>query len=228
MYFDPLYLIMIGPAMLFALWAQMKVKWAFTHYQRVGSSSGLTGAEAAGYMLRANGLTNVRIERVSGFMSDHYDPREKMLRLSPAVHDGRSVASLGVACHEAGHALQDAKGYAPLQLRNAAVPTANIGSWLSWPLIIGGFALKLYGLALLGVVFFAAVVVFQIITLPVEFDASSRAKKSLLQLNMVAPGAEAQGVATVLNAAAMTYVAATMTAVMQLIYFAMIVLGNRR
>lgn len=228
MFISPLYLILVGPAMLFALWAQMKVKWAFSHYQRVGSASGLTGAEAAGYMLRANGLTNVRIERVSGFMSDHYDPREKMLRLSPEVYDGRSVASLGVACHEAGHALQDAKGYGPLQLRNMAVPTANLGSWLSWPLIMIGFIFHMYNLALLGVAFFAVVVVFQIITLPVEFDASKRAKQSLLQLNMVAPGAEAQGVATVLNAAAMTYVAATMAAVMQLIYFAMIVLGNRR
>jgi len=229
LYFDPMYLILVGPTILLALWAQMKVKSSFSQFSRVGSSSGLTGAEAAGYMLRSNGLTDVRVERVQGFLSDHYDPREKVLRLSPPVYDGRSVASLGVACHEAGHALQDATGYAPLKLRTAAVPTASIGSWLAWPLIILGLFIKAFsGLALVGVILFAAVVVFQIITLPVEFDASKRAKRSLLQLNMVAPGREQQGVASVLNAAAMTYVAATATAVMQLLYFAMIILGSRR
>ncbi len=226
--FSPLYLVLVGPTILFALWAQLKVKSAFAQYSRVASSSGLSGAEAANYMLRANGLGAVRVERVEGFLSDHYDPREKVLRLSPNVYQGNSVASLGVACHEAGHALQDARGYAPLKLRNMAVPTASIGSWLAWPLIFIGLLLRSFDLALVGVVLFAVVVVFQLITLPVEFDASSRAKKALLQLNMVNPGPESKGVSAVLNAAAMTYLAATVTAVAQLLYFLLIIMGSRR
>lgn len=226
--FDPLYWLLIGPTMLFALWAQMSVKSSFARYSRVAGSSGLTGAQAAGYMLRASGLHSVGIERATGFLSDHYDPSKKVLRLSPDVHDGRSVAALGVACHEAGHALQDAAGYAPLKFRTAIVPTASIGSWLAFPLIILGVILNSLNLAAVGVVLFSAVVVFQIITLPVEFNASNRAKQALLQLNMISPGAEAKGVGAVLNAAAMTYVAATVAALAQLLYFVLILMGNRR
>jgi len=227
MIFDPLYLLLVGPTILFALWAQLKVKSAFARNSQIAASCGLTGAEAAGYMLRANGLANVRIERVDGFLSDHYDPSKKVLRLSPNVHDGRSLAALGVACHEAGHALQDAKHYAPLAMRTAIVPTAGIGSWLAFPRILIGLILGSFKLAMIGVVLFGLVVVFQIITLPVEFNASKRAKAALGQLNMILPGRESAGVAAVLDAAAMTYVAATVSAVAQLLYFLMLASRSR-
>ncbi len=228
MIFDPLYLILVGPTLLFALWAQMKVKSSFAQWSRVPAACGLTGAEAAGYMLRAAGLHSVRIERVRGFLSDHYDPSKKVLRLSPEVHDGHSVAALGVACHEAGHALQDAQGYFMLRLRTAVVPTASVGSWLAFPLIFIGLILNMTGLALIGVIFFASVVVFQLVTLPVEFNASARARQALGELRMITPGREAAGVASTLDAAALTYVAATVTALAQLFYFLMLVFGSRR
>ena len=228
-FFDPMYLIIVGPAMLLALWAQMKVKGAFGKWSQVAASSRLTGAQAAQRMLQRAGLADVGIERAKGFLSDHYDPRVRKLRLSPSVYDGQSVAAMGIACHEAGHALQHAQGYAPLQMRTAIVPVASIGSWLSWPLIIIG-GLMSTKLALAGVILFGAVVVFQLITLPVEFDASSRAKKQLTSLGILQSQTEAGGVSAVLNAAAMTYVAATVTALAQLLYFAMRLglLGGRR
>ena len=222
------YLVFFIPPLLFSLWAQAKVKGSFKKYSKVGISSGMTGAEAAYQMLQANGLRNVGIERAQGFLSDHYDPRKKVLRLSPDVHDGRSVAAVGVACHEAGHALQDAANYLPLQIRSLAVPAASFGNWLAMPLIMLGLFFQMTGLSMLGLIAFAAIVAFQIITLPVEFDASSRAKKALLQMGIVAPGQEAAGVSKTLNAAALTYVAATVAAISQLLYYAMLVLGNRR
>ncbi|MCL5271301.1 MAG: zinc metallopeptidase [bacterium] len=228
-YFDIRYLIIVGPAILLAIIASAKVKAAFARYSRVPAASGFPGAEAAAQMLRSAGLPGVSIERVSGFLSDHYDPSKKVLRLSPEVYDARSLASVGVACHEAGHALQDARHYAPLVLRNAIVPTASIGSNLAFVLIlIGLFIQAFHGLALIGLALFGTVVVFQIINLPVEFNASSRAKGMLVDLGIVQPGAEAAGVASVLNAAAMTYVAATLTAILQMLYFAMLVLGGGR
>lgn len=219
--FDPLYLIIVGPAMLLAVWAQFKVKRAFSKYSKVGVSSRVSGAQAAATMLREAGLHDVGIEEVRGFLSDHYDPRKKVLRLSPQVYRGTSVAAVGVACHEAGHAVQHAARYAPLALRNAIVPVASIGSWLAWPMIFGGMILNMAGLAQLGVLLFAGLVVFQIITLPVEFDASRRAKERLAGLGIVGTSGESRGVAAVLNAAAMTYVAATIAALAQLLYFAL-------
>jgi len=219
--FDPLYLIIVGPAMLLALWAQFQVKHAFSKYSRVGVSSRVSGAQAAATMLREAGLHDVGIEEARGFLSDHYDPRKRVLRLSPEVYRGTSVASVGVACHEAGHAVQHAAHYAPLALRNAVVPVASIGSWLAWPMIFGGMILGLAGLAKLGVLLFAGLVVFQLITLPVEFDASRRAKDRLAGLGIVGSSGESKGVAAVLNAAAMTYVAATIAALAQLLYFAL-------
>ena len=222
MYFDPLYLILIAPTMLLAMWAQMKVKGNFDKWSKVRASSGMTGAQAAQRMLQAAGLgSSVQVEAVQGFLSDHYDPRKTVLRLSPGVYQSNSVAAMGIACHEAGHAVQDAKGYAPLAIRNAIVPVARIGSWLSWPMIFGGMLLQMQGLALAGVIAFSALVVFQLITLPVEFDASNRAKAQLRSLGILHSEQETKGVNAVLDAAAMTYVAATVTAVVQLLYFAL-------
>ncbi len=232
-FMDIRYIIIVGPAMLIALLAQVMVKTAFSKYSRVPVSSGMSGSQAAREMLDRSGLFDVQIERVSGFLSDHYDPAARILRLSPDVHDGRSLASVGVACHEAGHALQHAREYAPLALRNHIVPLASIGSHLSWGMIGIGFLLMWLGLvvggkvvAMLGVWLFGAVVVFQLITLPVEFNASSRAKKQLKEMGIVRSPEEEAGVASVLNAAAATYIAATVTALAQLLYFLMLINGR--
>jgi len=221
LFFDPVYFLIVGPTMLLALWAQMRVKSSYGKWSRYAASSGMTGAQAAEHMLRNAGLRDVRVEQVQGFLSDHYDPRARKLRLSPGVYGSNSVAAMGIACHEAGHALQHANGYAPLALRNAIVPAAQIGSWLAWPMILFGMLLQMQNLALLGVIAFSLLVVFQIITLPVEFDASSRAKKQLKTLGILHSEQESKGVAAVLDAAAMTYVAATIGALAQLLYFAL-------
>lgn len=220
MIFDPMYFIIVGPAILFAMWAQWRVKSAFSNNSERRPSSGLTGAEAARKMLDHAGLHDVEIERTEGRLSDHYDPSEKKLVLSSEVHDKRSLSAVGVACHEAGHAIQDAEGYLALNLRNAAVPMASFGSQLSFPLIfIGLFIAFLRPLLWVGIIGFSAVVLFQLINLPVEFNASARAREQLAQLNIVRGSDEQSGVNDVLSAAAMTYVAATITAVAQLLYF---------
>jgi len=228
--FDPVYWMIVGPTMLLALWAQMRVKSAFGKWSKVAASSRMTGAQAAQRMLQNAGLNNVGVEPAEGFLSDHYDPRSRKLRLSPKVYQGQSVAAMGIACHEAGHALQHAKGYAPLALRTAFVPVASIGSRLYFPLLLGGIFLHMNNLAVAGVIMFAAVVLFQLITLPVEFDASNRAKQQLMSLGIIQSKQEAGGVAAVLNAAALTYVAATIAALGQLLYFALRtgLLGGRR
>lgn len=232
----PLIIIGMLAAMALSIWAQFKVKGNFEKYSRVRSSSGLTGAEAAYEMLRRAGITGVSIERASGFLSDHYDPRHKVIRLSPAVHDQASLASLGVACHEAGHAIQDAKHYAPLAIRNMAVPVASFGSNAGVILVFIGLMLGAaastptigYPIAVLGLILFAGTVVFQLINLPVEFDATARAKKALISHGLIQRGEEERAVAKVLDAAALTYVAATIGAVMTLLYYALLVFGNRR
>lgn len=232
MIFDPQYMLFVMlPSLLLALWAQGKVKWAFAKYSKVRSSSGITGAEAAARMLGEAGLhSSVRIERVSGFLSDHYDPGKKVLRLSPEVHDSRSLAAVGIACHEAGHAVQDATKYAPLVVRNAIVPTAGIGSNLGvWLVIIGLILHSPAGMmmAWIGVLLFASVVLFQFVNLPVEFNASNRAKQMLPALGIISGREESKAVAQVLDAAAMTYVAATVGALLQLLYFVSILMGRR-
>jgi Zn-dependent membrane protease YugP len=219
--FDPVYWMIIGPTMLLAMWAQMKVKSAYNKWSRVGGSSRLTGAQAADRMLRHAGIHDVQIEETRGFLSDHYDPRSRKLRLSPHNYQQASVAAMGIACHEAGHAIQHAKGYGPLALRNAIVPVASFGSWLAWPMIFGGMILNIMELAMVGVVAFGGLVLFQLITLPVEFDASNRAKRQIMSLGIIQSDQEAKGVSAVLDAAAMTYVAATVTALAQLLYFAL-------
>jgi Zn-dependent membrane protease YugP len=227
--FSPTYWLLLGPCLLLSLWASWRVKRAFAKYSRVSTSSGMSGAEAAAEMLSRAGLAGrVSIERVQGFLSDHYDPRSKVLRLSPPVYEGRNLAAVGVACHEAGHALQDATHYAPLALRNAIVPTASIGSNLGVWLVILGAIFHSFNMAVIGLVLFAAVVVFQLVNLPVEFNASARAKQMMPQMGVIGGAAESRAVATVLDAAAMTYVAATITAVMELLYWAMLVFGGRR
>lgn len=224
--FDPMYWLFLAPALLLALWAQMRVKSAYAQMSRVPVSSGLTGAQAAERVLRDAGCFDVGIQMTQGLLSDHYDPRTKVLRLSPHVYSGRSIASVGIACHEAGHALQDAQHYAPLRMRNAIVPVASLGSGLSGILIIAGIILALTGLVWVGIALFSATVVFQLINLPVEFDASRRARVELLAAGVVTQ-AEDASVAKVLNAAAMTYVAATLTAILQLAYFLSLASGRR-
>lgn len=226
MLFDPMYWLFLGPAMLLALWAQLRVKSAYAQMSRVPVSSGLTGAQAAARVLRDAGCDNVGIEMTQGMLSDHYDPRKKVLRLSPQVYGGRSIASVGIACHEAGHALQDAQGYAPLAMRSAIVPVASLGSGLSILLIIAGLILTMTGLIWVGIALFSATVVFQIVNLPVEYDASRRARVELVRSGVVTQ-AEDRSVGKVLNAAALTYVAATLTAVMQLLYFVSLASGRR-
>lgn len=229
MFFDPLYLLILAPTMILALWAQFRVKRAFSEFSQVPVSTGLTGAEAAARMLRQAGLHQVRIEEAHGFLSDHYDPSSRVLRLSPDVYEARTVAAVGVACHEAGHAIQHAQDYTALKVRTAIVPMASLGSWLAWPMIAFGMALGIMQLAWAGVIAFSAIVVFQLITLPVELDASNRAKAQVLNMGLVGSPEEARGVSRVLDAAALTYVAATITALGQLLYF-LIRLGvfNRR
>lgn len=235
--FDPMYLIVVLlPTLILTGIATWRVKSNFAKYSKVPIASGLTGAQAAYKMLADAGLADsVGIERHQGFLSDHYDPRHKVLRLSPHVYDERSIAAVGVACHEAGHAIQDARRYAPLVLRNAIVPTANIGSNLGYILIIIGLMLNAaagaglgFNIAVIGLLLFATVVVFQFVNLPVEFNASTRAKEQLAHLGIIGGVAEARGVNAVLNAAAMTYVAATFTALLNLLYYAWIIFGGRR
>lgn len=227
MIFDPMYFLFVGPAMLLAMWAQYRVKSAYTMGSRVGARSGLSGAETAQRILNAYGIANVAIEPVQTYLGDHYDPKHKVLRLSPDVYHGRSLASLGIAAHEVGHAIQDATSYGPLAIRNGLVPMASIGSNLSIILVIAGLVLQMTNLAVVGLALFSLVVLFQLVNLPVEFNASSRARGILLQQNMISPQ-ENVVVGKVLNAAAMTYVAATLTAVFTLLYYAYLVFGNRR
>jgi Zn-dependent membrane protease YugP len=196
----------------------MKVRSAYAMGSEIGSSSGVTGAEAAALIMRSDGIDHVGIESVQGFLSDHYDPSHKVLRLSPGVYGSRSLAALGIAAHEAGHALQDHHRYAPLVARNFLVPAAGFGSNFSWIAIMAGFFLQSTNLILLGIILFSVTVAFQLVNLPVEFDASRRARQQL-QMSGLITAEEDRVVAKVLNAAAWTYVAATLSSVLTLLYF---------
>lgn len=224
MYFDVYYLILVVPALLVAAWAQMKVQSSFNCYSRVGA--GMTGYEAARYILDQNGLYDVAIERISGSLTDHYDPRTNVVRLSDTVYGRATVAAMGVAAHECGHAVQYAQRYAPIQLRTAILPVTQIGSQLSMPLILLGFVLSIESLVTLGILLFSLATVFQLVTLPVEFNASSRAIRTLSAQGMVS-GEEERGVRKVLTAAALTYVAALIVSAMQLLRLVLIA-RNRR
>lgn len=225
-YFNPLYLVFALPGLLLGFYAQARVRSAFAKYERVRSATGMTGAQAARRILDSNGLHNVTVERVNGFLSDHYDPRQKVLRLSPQVYDTPSLAAVGVAAHEAGHALQDQQHYAPLQLRSALVPSVQIGGWVGPLIFFIGLSLNTT-IAWVGLILFGLTALFALITLPVEFDASKRAKQLLVSQGILAPQ-EIQGVNRVLDAAALTYVAAAIQAIMTLAYYAFILLGRRR
>ncbi len=223
-FWDPTMVIVI-PALLLALYAQLRVQSTYAQYSQVPISNGLTGAQVAQEILRRNGLSGVEIERTEGVLSDHYDPRTRTLSLSSDVHDGMSVASAGVAAHETGHAIQHARQYAPLALRSAMVPTVQFGSWLAWPLFIIGFLFHSGTMVQLGILVFTAFVAFTVVTLPVEFDASARAMRALREEGLVTSD-ELRGVRSVLTAAALTYVAAAAMAILQLAR--MLLLANTR
>lgn len=226
MFFDPLYFVFALPALLLGLYAQAKVRGAYNRYAQVRTVRNLTGAQVARTLLDSFGLYDVGVEETSGFLSDHYDPRHKVLRLSPDVYRSTSVAAAGIAAHEMGHALQDARGYAPLQLRSAMVPAVQFGSFLGPIIFLGGFLLSLPGIAWAGLILFGVTVVFSLVTLPVELDASKRAK-DLLVSNGVLIGNEMEGVNKVLDAAALTYVAAAIQAVSTLLYYVFLLSGRR-
>jgi Zn-dependent membrane protease YugP len=223
------YVIIVLPAILLSLYAQFKVQSTFQRYLQVPAASGMTGAEVARTLLRRQGLDNVRVEAIPGNLTDHYDPRDRTLRLSQQVFYGNSLAALGVAAHETGHALQHATDYVPLGVRSALVPAANIGSQMGLPLAVFGFFLNSGFMLQLGIVLYSAAVLFQLVTLPVEFNASSRAL-ALLEGHGMLARQEVGGARAVLSAAALTYIAATLAAILQLVRLLLMagLLGGRR
>lgn len=228
-FFDPLYLIMLLPAIILAGAASWLVKSTFNKYSKVAAYSGMNGAQAAERMMQRNGIYDVRVEQTNGFLSDHYDPTHKVLRLSPQVYNSNSLAAIGVACHEAGHALQHANSYAPLMLRTTLVPVTNISSSLSFYVILAGMLFRLPGLMYVGCAMFAMAFIFSLVTLPVEWDASVRAKQYIVSSGIVSPGQEADS-GKVLNAAFLTYVAAAVSSLLTLLYYLMRtgIIGGRR
>jgi len=239
-FFDPTYLIFMVPAFILMAITSWYVKHSYNKWSKVRASSGLTGAQAAQQLVSraiytsegSVDLRNVRVLGIGGNLTDHYNPQDKTLYLSPGVANNPSVAAVAIAAHELGHALQDAEGYFPLRLRSMMVPMVNIGSNLGWGLIMVGLLLRAtdigIGLAWLGILFFAGGTVFALATLPVEFNASARAKAMLAQSGIIRTDEESRGVNAVLNAAALTYVAALITAVLQLLYYVFLVGGRRR
>lgn len=227
--FDWTYLVFIVPCIIITLICQINVKSTFSKYSKIRNSRNLTGAQAAEYVLRKNGVMGVRIEQVAGSMTDHFDPRTNVIRLSETVYNNTSVAAVGVACHEAGHAVQHAEGYMPNKIRSAVLPMAKIGSQLSWILILLGliFTAKIgFVMLYIGIILFSLSVLFTIATLPVEFNASKRALECIKESDLLY-GEEYTGAKRTLQAAAMTYVAAALTAIMQLLRL-IIIANNRR
>jgi len=226
MFFDPMYFLFIAPAFLLGLWAQMRIRTTYAQAQRLAAP--MSGAAAAQHLLHLAGLESVRIEQTPGHLSDHYDPRAKVLRLSREVYQSRSLAAVGIAAHEAGHAMQDAQQYAPLVIRNAAVGIASFGSNAGIVLVILGAMLQMNMVLIwAGIALFSGVVFFQLVNLPVEFDASNRAKAQLVELGVVNQQ-ELHYVRKVLNAAALTYVAATLQAILTLLYLITRFTGGRK
>ena len=227
--FDWTYLVFIVPCIIITLICQVKVQSTFSKYSKMRNSRNITGAQAAEYVLRQNGVTGVRIEHVSGSMTDHFDPRTNVIRLSDTVYNSNSVAAVGVACHEAGHAVQHAEGYLPNKIRSIILPMAKIGSQLSWILILLGFIFTAkvgFVLLYIGIVLFSLSVLFTIATLPVEFNASKRALECIRESDLLY-GDEYTGAKRTLQAAAMTYVASALTAIMQLLRLIIIARGRR-
>jgi uncharacterized protein len=232
-FFDPLYFIIMIPPLIFMLYAQLKVNSTFKKYSEVANSQRLTGAAAAERLLRANGLNSIKVEGVQTRLGDHYDPGKKVLRLSPAVANSASVAALGIVAHEVGHAVQDNTGYAFLKFRTSFVPAANLGSTLGYICVILGFLIYMFSrselgftVVLTGILLFSLAVVFSLVTLPVEYNASSRARQMLQSTGLVSVQ-ELNGASAVLSAAALTYVAATLQAVAQLFYYIIMFMGMR-
>lgn len=218
MIFDPMYFLFVLPGLALSIWASARVKSTFNKYSRVRSSRGFTGAEAAQQLLRGAGISDVRIVRSRGVLSDHYNPVTRTLALSEPVYGSDSIAAVGVATHEAGHAIQHARHYAPLWVRSALVPTANVGSSIGYFVMLIGLFMASTNMVLVGAVMFSAVLLFQIVTLPVEFNASNRAKALVVEHGIVTMQ-ERQGIDKVLNAAALTYVAAAVSTLLTLLYF---------
>ena len=232
MYFDWTYVVLVLPCLILSLWASSSVNSTFQKYSNQLSRRHITGAQAADRVLRSNGVFGVRIERISGNLTDHFDPKSNVIRLSDSVYDSTSTAAIGVACHEAGHAVQYAKNYAPIKFRAALVPITNLGSKLSIPLILIGIALNFLGefsyfFVYLGIACFGLSVLFQFVTLPVEFNASRRALNAIRDTELLTPE-EQKGAQKTLRAAAMTYVAATATALAQLLRLIIRFGGRRR
>src|SRR4030042_286092 len=232
-FFDPVWFLIMIPPLVFMIYAQAKVNSAFNKYSKIANSQRITGSEAAERLLRSNGLGNVRVEEVKSRLGDHYDPSKKALRLSPAVANTPSVAALGIVAHEVGHAVQDQVGYSYMRFRTSLVPAANLGSTLGYVFVILGFLLAMFGAAFgmtvvwVGVFLFSLAVLFSLVTLPVEYNASNRARQMLRSTGMVSTE-EYNGASAVLSAAALTYVAATLQAVAQLFYFVMLAMGGNR
>lgn len=224
--FDTAWFLLVLPAMIFGMYASYKVNSTFNKFNSMGNQKGYTGFQVARYILDMNGLQHIAVERVQGKLSDHYDPKAQVIRLSDQVFNSTSVGAIGVAAHEVGHAIQYQQNYTPIKVRSVIIPVTQIGSFLWFPLFVIGLTLESFGLALVGLGFFALVAVFQLVTLPVEFDASNRAI-SVLESTGILQGYELDGAKKVLKAAAMTYVAALITALAQLLRFALIFLNRR-
>ena len=218
MFFDPLYLLFMVPGLILAGLASLFTTTTFNKYSRIGSSSGMTGAEAARRLLETAGIYNVTIEHVNGMLTDHYDPTSHTLRLSDQVYSSSSLSAIGVACHEAGHAIQHATDYGPLAMRSALVPVANLGSQASYFILLLGFIFQSQSMMLIGIALFSMAVLFTLVTLPVEYNASSRAKKLMVTAGIVSRP-EASSAGAVLNAAFMTYVASAVSALLTLLYY---------
>lgn len=226
-YIDYYYIILIVPALLFGLWAQSRVNSAYSKYSRVGNMRGYTGADAARMVLEQNGIYDVTIRRTSGKLTDHYDPRNKTINLSDGVYDTASVAAVGIAAHEAGHAVQHAVGYFPIKVREAVIPITQIGSYLYFPIIILGIIFSYQPLVDAGIILFSFLAIFQLVTLPVEFNASNRAIATI-ERNDILYGEELRGAKSVLKAAALTYVAALVSSLAQLLRLMLIFGGRNR
>ena len=222
-----LYFLFALPALLLGMWAQFKIQSAYKKYSQVHTTNGMTGAEVARRILDNNQLEEVKIEQVGGTLSDHYDPTKRILRLSQGVFSSNSVAAAGVAAHESGHAIQHKENYGPLKLRSLMVPTVQIGSWIGPIIFIAGLLLASDSMALIGLILFAATAIFAIVTIPVEMDASKRAKASLASSG-IAYGNEIEGVSQVLDAAALTYIAGAAQAISTLLYYVFLFTGSRR
>jgi Zn-dependent membrane protease YugP len=227
MFFDPMYLLFAAPALIVMLYAQWRVSSTYKKYSKVSNTQRKTGADMALLLLRANGLSDVKVEETKGVLTDHYDPRKKRLRLSRDVYRLSSVSAMGIVAHEVGHALQDNTGYIPMKIRGALVPVANVGTWLGYGCFLVGILLSITNLVWAGVILFSGAVIFSLITLPVEFNASARARQ-MLKSNGLVTAAESDGASAVLSAAALTYVAALLQAVSSLMYYIFVATGMSR